>query len=100
MKTFYILIILLLSLSYSNAQSTTKVVEIESKVIIPISKMNNNEEFTMLLNNVSNEDSSINTCKVKAFIARTSDIRNYLNIKRNISNMGVLFPKINKIVKV
>lgn len=99
MKSYYILLILLLSFSYSNAQSNASTIEATTPEVI-VSKITDDHKLVATANNISNESLLIDVNKVEQTIARISDIRIYLNRKRNISNIGVLFPKINKIVKV
>lgn len=102
MKTnVYILLIFLLAFSFGNAQSTTKVVKVETNNTVSVSE--NDKEVTVE-NTVStvnvNEAILIDASEVKESIARSSsDIRLYFNRLRNIDNLNLLFPKINKEVK-
>ncbi|MGC1205838.1 MAG: hypothetical protein WA839_13255 [Flavobacteriaceae bacterium] len=100
---FYILLILLLAFSFSNAQSEKTSIEIDSNNVISVSEMNN--EVAVVFNNILNVESKkesllIDASKVKASIARTnSDIRTYFNRERKVDNIKMLFPEINKAVK-
>ncbi len=102
MKTnVYILLIFLLAFSFGNAQSTTEVVKVETNNTVSVSE--NDKEVTVE-NTVStvnvNEAILIDASEVKESIARSSsDIRLYFNRLRNIDNLNLLFPKINKEVK-
>jgi len=100
MKTnYYILIILLLSFSYVNAQSNVESKKVESTVMIS----DNNDNVTSSLEN----DTTVNTVKeegktetiiIEGAVARSSsDIKIYLNRLRNVENIGLLFPEINKV---
>jgi hypothetical protein len=87
----YILLILLLSFSVANAQeSSSKVI---NNINISVSEITNevstaqNNETTLI------ENKELNTNQV---IARDSDIRIYLNQKRNVQNINLLFPEFNK----
>ncbi|TGV02986.1 hypothetical protein [Flavivirga rizhaonensis] len=101
MKTnTYILLILLLSFSFGIAQSDTNKIE-ENKVI---SVSVNGEEVTTVKDNAvktvkENDTVLIDAKELRESIARTSDIRRYLNRVRNVENIKFLFPKINKPVK-
>ena len=89
MKTnFYILLILLLSLSVANAQeSSTEVKVITVNDITEEVSTTENNETTI------NENEDSNTVEV---IARNSDIKIYLNQIRKVQNINLLFPKFNK----
>ena len=93
MKTnFYILIVFLLTVSLGNAQSTDKVENIE---VVKTVTVENND-------NITNEKDIllIDATELKESIARSSsDIRIYLNRKRKVGNISLVFPKINKAVK-
>jgi hypothetical protein len=103
MKTnFYILLILLLTFSFGNAQSQNS--SIETNNVISVSEMN--DEVSTTINTVSvenqKEDLLIDSADLKESIARTnSDIRIYLNRvnEKKVDNIKLLFPKINKITK-
>lgn len=104
MKTNYsLLLILLLSFSFGNAQSEVTSIEVENNSTISVSKMN--DEVAVTFNSILNvvnkkEDLLVDASDVKEAIARTnSDIRTYLNRKRKVNNIKVLFPKINKAFK-
>lgn len=84
MKTrFYILIVLLLSFTLANAQSETPIVKEEVKTIVSQAETNN-------------ETVIIDSLDLKEVIARTSDIRSFLNRERKVENIKLVFPKINK----
>lgn len=78
---FYIFFILLLSFSISQAQSTDKLEEGNSKEV----KIEANNDVEV-----------IDTLKLKDAISKTSDIRNFLNRERNVENIKLVFPKINR----
>ena len=102
MKTnIYILLILLLSFSFGNAQSTEAALEVETSNTISVSNEDVNITVGTEINTVKENDSLlIDANTLKASIARTaSDIRIYLNQKRKVSNISLLFPKINKATK-
>jgi hypothetical protein len=104
MKTnFYILLILLLSFSFVNAQSTTKAIKVETNNIVIVS-----QEEKQVVTTVENTTDTVNenevilidASQVKESIARSnSDIRLYFNRLRNVDNLNILFPKANKAVK-
>lgn len=99
MKTnFYILLILLLTVSFGNAQNASPVVEIETNKTISVS--NEDEIATVIaeVNTIKENDSLlIDAAKVNKAIARSSsDIRVYLNRKRKVSNINLVFQGINK----
>lgn len=90
MKTnFYILLTLLLSFSLGNAQSDETTLVTSNKDTVVVDTINAIE--------TQKEDFVIDTEKVKESIARSSsDIRIYLNRLKNVDNLNLLFPKINK----
>lgn len=90
MKTnFYILLTLLLSFSLGNAQSDETTLVTSNKETVVVDTINSIE--------TQKEDFVIDTEKVKESIARSSsDIRIYLNRLKNVDNLNLLFPKINK----
>jgi len=99
MKTnIYILLILLLSFSFANAQDN--VVKVETENTITVS--DNNEDVTIAIDSTLNtvnkkEVKAADTTEVKENVARsTSDIRIYLNRVRKVENVKWLFPQINK----
>ncbi|GAA3618746.1 hypothetical protein [Flavivirga jejuensis] len=100
----YILLILLLSFSFGNAQSTTEITKKAPNKVILVSV--NNETVTATTNNLvetvkENDVLLIDATELKESIARsTSDIRLYFNRIRNVENIKLLFPKMNKIIKV
>jgi hypothetical protein len=86
MKTnFYLLLILLLSFSVANAQSTTPSNKVEVKIAVSETENVNNSDVEI-----------IETLELKEIIARTSDIRSFLNRERKVENIKLVFPKINK----
>jgi len=102
MKTnFYILLILLLGFSIGNAQSTPLVVEVESNKMISTSNEGEIASVFTEVNIVEDVDSLlIAPSKVNETIARSSsDIRVYLNRKRKVSNINLVFTGINKAAK-
>ena len=101
MKTnFYILLILLLSFSFGNAQSTSEVIETETINTISVSN-DENTSITTEANTVKENDTLlIDAKKLQESISRSSsDIRIYLNRKRKAGNISFVFPKINKAVR-
>ena len=78
---FYIFFILLLSFTVAQAQSEDKVNETLSQEVVV--ETNNDVEV-------------INTLELKKAISKTSDIRNFLNRERNVENIKLVFPKINR----
>ncbi len=83
MKTnFYILFILLLSFTAMGAQNEVKTDNVEKTETVSETK-----EATVI----------IDTVKIKEAVARSSsDIRIFLNRERNVDNIKLVFPKINK----
>ena len=100
MKTVYSLLILLLTFSIGNAQNTSSV-EIESNKTISVSIEDDKATSTVEVITVKENDSLlIDATELKKSVARSSsDIRIYLNRKRNAGNISFVFPKINKAVK-
>ena len=99
MKTnFYILLTLLLTFSIGNAQSTSEVVEIESNKTISISVEDEIATLITEVNSIKKNDSLlIDADKINETIARSSsDIRIYLNRKRKVSNINLVFKEMNK----
>lgn len=85
MKPYYILLILLFSVTFASAQDSCETKKSESQTVVV------NEGVDVNINNdVINED----------VLVRASDIKIYLNFVRNVENIDLLFPKTNKIVKV
>lgn len=98
MKTnFYILLILLLSFSLGNAQSAPAVVEVESNKTISFSNAGDIATVIAAVNTIKENDSLlIDANKVNETIARSSsDIRIYLNRKRKVSNIKLVFKEIS-----
>ncbi|WMI65617.1 hypothetical protein RBH94_00305 [Aestuariibaculum sp. YM273] len=93
MKTnIYILIVFLFSVSFVGAQNTkeTSNVSNEDKVFVSSTEDNTNESEAVL----------IEASELKEAVAKsTSDIRKYFNKTRNVDNLSLLFPKINKAEK-
>ncbi|MCL6294756.1 hypothetical protein [Jejuia spongiicola] len=98
MKTnIYILLILLLSFSFANAQDNVVKVETENTVSVS----DNNEDVIVTVDSVTNtvnkKEAKADKVEVKENVARTnSDIRIYLNRVRKVENIKWLFPKMNK----
>lgn len=83
------LLILLLSFSFGNAQSNVEVKGANSTEVVK-KKSSIVEQATIILE----------TSIIKQGIARSSsDIRIFLNRKRKVENIKLLFPKINKVRK-
>lgn len=104
MKTnFYILLLLLLSFSFANAQANT--IEVKTNVNDIIVVSDNDNELTTAADSavdmvIENETVILDASKIKEAVARgTSDIRMYLNRIRNVENINILFPNLNKAVK-
>ncbi|MDO7138704.1 hypothetical protein [Algibacter lectus] len=98
MKTnFIILLILLLTVSVGNAQSVdSENVAVKTSEIVSVE----DTEKRVTVDTVDEDNTLIDTVEFEAILARTtSDIRSYLNRERNISNIGLLFPTIEKRVK-
>lgn len=97
-KRVYMLLVLVLSFAFAHAQSTTIEVNIETNKTVSVSKENVKVVNDTLKTNqevliISEED-------LRASIARTaSDIRTYFNRERNVENIKLLFPTINKAKK-
>lgn len=103
MKTnIYILLILLFTVSFANAQSGSAVVEIESNKTISVSQEEELANVIAEVNTIKENDSLlIDAAEVNATIARSSsDIRVYLNRKRKVSNITLVFQGINKAARV
>lgn len=96
MKTNYILLILLLSFSFASAQDNVEAKKIESTVMVS----QNNEDVTLNVTTTETVSTIKEDVTTEATIARNSDIKIYLNHLRNVENIDLLFPKINKTVKV
>ncbi|WP_100616111.1 hypothetical protein [Confluentibacter citreus] len=96
MKTNYILLILLLSFSFASAQDNLEAKKIESTVIVS----QNNDEVSLNVNDSETVSTIKDDVTTEATLVRTdSDIKVYLNRIRNVENIDLLFPKINKTVK-
>lgn len=98
MKTnIYILLILLLSVSFANAQDNVVKVETENTIAV----FDNNENVSVATDSasatVNKEEVKADATNVKEHVVKTnSDIRVYLNRVRKVENVKWLFPKINK----
>jgi len=102
MKTnLYILLIFLLAFSFGNAQSASEVVKVEINNTVSVSQVDKQVTVETSTNTVNeNEVILINASEVKESIARSSsDIKIYFNRIRNVDNLNLLFPKMNKAVK-
>jgi hypothetical protein len=97
MKKVTIILILILTATFVNAQSN--VVSFET-INNTVSVSEVNDETTADVNTVNevneNEAVLIDAEKVKESVARSSDIRIYLNRERNVNNINLLFPNMNK----
>lgn len=102
MKTnFYILLILLLTFSFGNAQSAPAVVEIENNKTVSVSNEIEVAPIALEVNTLKESNSLlIDADKVNQVIARSSsDIRIYLNRKRKVSNIKLVFKELNKAIR-
>lgn len=100
-KNLYILLILLLTVSFGNAQSATETAETESNKTISVSNDSEIAPLSIEVNTTKENDSLlIDASQVNETIARSSsDIRIYLNRKRKVSNINLLFKEINKAIR-
>ena len=90
-SNFLLLIVVMLTFSIGNAQSTELNRAVKSSKTISVVGENDNQIKESLL---------IDASKLKTTISRSSsDIRIYLNRKRNVGNISLVFPTINKAVK-
>jgi len=98
----YILLTLLLTFSIGSAQSTSAVVEIETNKTISVSIEHEIATLIEEVNTIKENDSLlIDATEVNETIARSSsDIRIYLNHKRKVSNINLVFKGINKATRV
>lgn len=101
MKTnIYILIVFLLSVSFAGAQNTNETTNVKLSVTSVVSQDDTSVEKTSVTNANENEVLFIEASEVKESIAKsTSDIRKYFNKTRNVDNLSLLFPKMNKAEK-
>jgi len=83
MKTYGLLILLLLTCFISNAQDVKRKEH----------KQKNN--VSSVLETEKKSTNNLNHLDVKYIIVRASDFKIYMNRKRKIQNIKVLFPKIN-----
>ncbi|TXE07067.1 hypothetical protein FUA26_12645 [Seonamhaeicola algicola] len=92
---FYIFLVLVLGFSFANAQSTDKT-SVETVKTVVVSK----ETKEVVNKATSTENVLISEEALKETIAATaSDIRTYFNRERNVDNIKLLFPKLNKAIK-
>ncbi|WP_406684476.1 hypothetical protein N1F78_01785 [Seonamhaeicola sp. MEBiC1930] len=98
-KRIYILLVLVLSFTFANAQETT--VEVNVETTQTISEDNDNTVVANDTLNTSKEEVLlISEDELRASIAGTaSDIRTYFNRERKVDNIKLLFPKMNKAIK-
>ena len=101
MKTnFYILIIFFLAFLFSNAQSITETVKVA--ITNTVCGSNDDKQITVETTTTTNENEVmlINASEVKGSIAcSNSDIELYFYRLRNVDNLNLMVPKINKAVK-
>ncbi|MBJ6369740.1 hypothetical protein [Snuella sedimenti] len=95
---YFILIVLLFSFSFVNAQTNT--VDADADKLVVVSKEVKEKAQVSDSSNLSEkiEDSliiDINAAK-EEIAKSTSDIRTYFNRLRNVDNIKLIFPKINK----
>lgn len=100
-KRIYILLVLVLSFAFGNAQSTNVEVNVETVKTVTVSEDNDTTVVAKdTLNNTKEEVLLISEEELRASIAGTaSDIRTYFNRERNVDNIKLLFPKMNKAKK-
>ena len=99
-KRIYILLVLVLSFAFSNAQSTAAEVTVETTKTVSVSEDNDTVVANDTLNTAKEEVLLISEEELRATIARTaSDIRTFFNKERNVDNIKLLFPKMNKAKK-
>lgn len=79
MKTFYYILILLLSFSFAEAQENNITVSNKTEKVI-----------------VAKDSTSTKADKKESVARSNSDIRIFLNRERKVENIKWLFPKINK----
>jgi DMSO reductase anchor subunit len=99
MKTIYTLLILLLTVTFANAQSNEASVEALTNNTVTVSEVNDDITTNVNTTNEVNENEVllIDAKQVKESVARSaSNIRIYLNRERNLDNISLLFPNINK----
>ncbi|MCH4551021.1 MULTISPECIES: hypothetical protein [Aestuariibaculum] len=93
MKTnIYILIVFLFSVSFVGAQNTNETSNVSNgnKEVVTPSVDNTNESEVLF----------IDASEIREAVAKsTSDIRKYFNKTRNVDNLSLLFPKMNKAEK-
>ncbi|GAA4306334.1 hypothetical protein [Aestuariibaculum suncheonense] len=101
MKTnIYILIVFLFSVSFAGAQNTVEVTSNETNSTVLVSNDDNAVVASEENTSKNKEVLFIKATEVKEVIAKTtSDIRKYFNKTRNVDNLSLLFPKINKAEK-
>jgi hypothetical protein len=100
-SNFYILLILLLSFSFANAQETTSTV-VEELTNIENNVENSDSEFSNEILNSENTETTVNKNEEESnntndvIVKSSSDIRIYLNKERNVENIDLIFPKVYK----
>lgn len=100
-KRIYILLVLVLSFTFANAQKTTVEVTVETTKTVTVSEDNDTAVVANdTLNTEKEEVLLISEEELRTSIAGTaSDIRTYFNRERNVDNIKLLFPKVNKAIK-
>ena len=79
---------------------TGTVVSAQETELIKKNTPSNNSSINTQDENTVNELKLIDAAELKSSISKSSsDIRIYLNIKRNAGNISFVFPKINKVIK-
>lgn len=91
MKIAYIVLVLALIPSSLLAQDKTSTVD-----LVELKGVKINEEIKVEIK----KDNLLDVNQFKNQIVKNSDIRTYFNIIRRRSNIGVIFPKIGRPVKV
>lgn len=99
MKTIYTLLIFLLTVTFANAQSNEVNVDALTNNTVSVSEINDDITTNVNTTNEVNENEVLlmDANEVKESVARSaSDIRIYLNRERNVDNISLLFPNLNK----
>ncbi|TWO32687.1 hypothetical protein E1J38_007415 [Seonamhaeicola sediminis] len=97
-KRVYILLVFVLSFAFANAQSTATEVNVETTKTVSVSE--DNVEVVNETLKTKQDVLIISEEDLRESIARTSsDIRTYFNRERNVENIKLLFPTINKAKK-
>ena len=90
-SNFLLIIVLIFTFSIGNAQSTEPNSVVDRSENISVTSDDDIKLKEILL---------IDASKLKTTISRSSsDIRIYINRKRNVGNISFVFPKINKTLK-